>query len=50
MIAHSDFAFVIDPKGHMRYILDSNPGPGTEASKSSFAVLVANELRAVLGS
>jgi hypothetical protein len=34
----------------MRYILDSNPGPGTEASKSSFAVLVANELRAVLGS
>jgi cytochrome oxidase Cu insertion factor (SCO1/SenC/PrrC family) len=50
MIAHSDFAFVIGPKGHMRYILDSNPGPGTEASKSSFAVLVANELRAVLGS
>ena len=50
MIAHSDFAFVIDPRGHMRYILDSNPGPGTEASKSSFAMLLANELRAVLGS
>ena len=50
MIAHSDFAFVIDPMGHMRYILDSNPGPGTEASKSSFAMLLANELRAVLGS
>jgi sensor domain CHASE-containing protein len=50
MIAHSDFAFVIDPMGHMRYILDSNPGPGTEASRSSFAVLLANELRAVLGS
>ena len=48
MIAHSDLSFVIDPTGHMRYILNSNPGPGTEASKSSFAVLLANELRAVL--
>ena len=50
MIAHSDLSFVIDPAGHMRYILDSDPGPGTEASKSSFAVLLADELRAVLGS
>ena len=45
-----DLSYVIDPAGHTRYILDSNPGPGTEASKSSFAVLLADELRAVLGS
>jgi cytochrome oxidase Cu insertion factor (SCO1/SenC/PrrC family) len=50
MIAHSELSFVIDPAGHMRYILNSDPGPGTEASKSSFAVLLADELRAVLGS
>ena len=50
MIAHSDLSFVIDPTGHMRSILNSDPGPGTEASKSSFAVLLADELRAVLGS
>jgi hypothetical protein len=50
MIAHSDLSFVIDPAGHMRSILNSDPGPGTEASKSSFAVLLADELRAVLGS
>jgi cytochrome oxidase Cu insertion factor (SCO1/SenC/PrrC family) len=50
MIAHSDLSFVIDPAGHMRYILNSDPGPGTEASKSSFAALLADELRAVLGS
>jgi cytochrome oxidase Cu insertion factor (SCO1/SenC/PrrC family) len=50
MIAHSDLAYVIDPAGRIRYVLDSNPGPGTEASKSSFATLLANELRAVLGS
>ena len=49
MIAHSDLSFVIDPAGRMRYIINSNPGPGTEASRSSFAALLANELRAVLG-
>ena len=50
MIAHTDSSYVIDPAGHMRYILDSNPGPGSEASQSSFAALLADELRAVLGS
>ena len=43
MIAHSDIAYVIDPNGHTRYVLDTDPGPGTQASKSSFAgVLSAN--------
>ena len=47
MIAHSDLAFVIDRNGHTRYVLDSDPGPGTAASKSSFAVTLANALSSV---
>jgi cytochrome oxidase Cu insertion factor (SCO1/SenC/PrrC family) len=50
MIAHSDIAYVIDPTGHTRYVLDTDPGPGTQASKSSSAVLLANAIRSVLGS
>ena len=50
MIAHSDIAYVIDPNGHTRYVLDTDPGPGTQASKSSFAVVLSGELRNVLGS
>jgi hypothetical protein len=50
MIAHNDISFVIDPTGHIRYILNSDPGPGTQASRSSFAAVLAGELRAVLGS
>ncbi len=50
MIAHSDIAYVIDPAGHTRYVLNTDPGPGTQASKSSFAVVFAGELRNVLGS
>jgi cytochrome oxidase Cu insertion factor (SCO1/SenC/PrrC family) len=45
MIAHSDLAFVIDRNGHTRDVLDSDPGPGTAATKSSFAVTLANALR-----
>ena len=37
MIAHSEIAYVIDPTGHTRYVLDTDPGPGTAATKSSFA-------------
>ena len=36
MIAHSDIAYVIDPRGHARYIIDANPGPGTQVTRSSF--------------
>ncbi len=45
MIAHSESADVIDPSGHIRYILDTDPGPATDASKSSFAVTLADALR-----
>lgn len=47
MIAHSDVGYVIDRNGHIRDILDADPGPGTAASKSSFAVTLANELNSV---
>ena len=50
MIAHSDIAYVIDASGHTRYVLGSDPGPGTAATKSSFAVTLANALRNVLAS
>ena len=37
MIGHGDYAFVIDQSGHMRQELDFDTGPGTQATKSSFA-------------
>jgi len=49
MIAHSDLAYVIDSSGHMRDALDADPGPGTAASKSSFAVTVADAVTSVQG-
>jgi cytochrome oxidase Cu insertion factor (SCO1/SenC/PrrC family) len=49
-IAHSDIAYVIDPTGHVRQELATDPGPGTTATKSSFAVLLANAARQTLTS
>jgi cytochrome oxidase Cu insertion factor (SCO1/SenC/PrrC family) len=48
MIDHSEFAYVIDPSGHIRYDLDTDPGPATQATESSFAVTLAQTLRQVL--
>ncbi|MGA3351818.1 MAG: SCO family protein [Acidimicrobiales bacterium] len=48
MVAHSELAYVIDPAGHTRYVLDADPGPGTVSLRSSFAGLVASEIRHVL--
>jgi cytochrome oxidase Cu insertion factor (SCO1/SenC/PrrC family) len=50
MIAHSDIAFVIDPAGSAGYVLDMDPGPATEATESSSAVVLANAIHKVLGS
>ena len=44
MIGHSDIAYVIDPRGFTRFILDTDPGPATEATKSSFSVTLAKAL------
>jgi len=37
MLGHSDLTFVIDRSGTIRQNLDFDPGPGTEATLSSFA-------------
>jgi cytochrome oxidase Cu insertion factor (SCO1/SenC/PrrC family) len=37
MVAHNDLVFVIDRAGRIRYELNSDPGPGTTTSMSSFA-------------
>jgi cytochrome oxidase Cu insertion factor (SCO1/SenC/PrrC family) len=44
MIAHSELAYVISPSGRVRYSLDSDPGASTSATKSSFAVTLANAI------
>ena len=41
MLGHSDIAFVIDTHGEIREELDMDPGPGTAATKSSFATELA---------
>ena len=48
MIDHSEFAYVIDPTGRIRYDLDTDPGPASQATESSFAVTLAQTLREVL--
>jgi len=48
MIAHTDIAFVIDPSGRAGYVLDMDPGPATEATQSSSAVVLANTLHEAL--
>jgi cytochrome oxidase Cu insertion factor (SCO1/SenC/PrrC family) len=50
MIGHPDLAYVIDRSGHVREELSTDPGPGTTATKSSFAVLLANAARNALRS
>ena len=50
MIGHPDVAYVIDRSGHVREELNTNPGPGTTATKSSFAVLLADAARHALRS
>ena len=50
MIGHQDIAYVIDQAGRVRRELDTDPGPATTATKSSFAVLLANAARQTLRS
>jgi cytochrome oxidase Cu insertion factor (SCO1/SenC/PrrC family) len=49
MIGHGDYAFVIDQAGHMRQELGFDTGPGTEATKSSFAAELTDAARQLLG-
>ena len=50
MIGHQDLAYVIDQAGHVRAELNTDPGPGTTATKSSFAALLADAARQALRS
>jgi cytochrome oxidase Cu insertion factor (SCO1/SenC/PrrC family) len=48
MTAHNDLAYVIDRTGHIRRELSTDPGPGTSATKASFATLLADAARQAL--
>ena len=41
MVEHGDVAYVIDPAGRVRTELNFDPGPGTSATRSSFAAELA---------
>ena len=45
MVAHSELAYVIDARGRVRWALDTNIGPATAASRSSFATTLAGVVR-----
>ena len=49
MIGHSEYAYVIDANGHTRDLLDTDPGPATGATESSFAGMLAATIRNVMG-
>jgi len=49
MAAHNDLAFVIGADGHMRQEISDDPGPGTSATTSSFAGLMASSVLRTMG-
>jgi cytochrome oxidase Cu insertion factor (SCO1/SenC/PrrC family) len=49
MIGHGDYAFIIDQAGHLRRELGFDTGPGTQATKSSFAAELTDAARQLLG-
>jgi cytochrome oxidase Cu insertion factor (SCO1/SenC/PrrC family) len=48
MVAHSELAYIIDPRSRTRFILDADPGQGTAAQRSSFAGVLVSKLQQVL--
>jgi cytochrome oxidase Cu insertion factor (SCO1/SenC/PrrC family) len=49
MAAHNDLAFVISAKGVVQQELSDDPGPGTNASQSSFSSLFADSVLKSIG-
>jgi len=49
MVGHGDYAFVIDQAGHMRQELGFDTGPGTQATRSSFAAELTDAAQQLLG-
>lgn len=50
MVGHSLYAYVIGPHGQLRYVLGTDPGPATGATRSSFTVTLAETVKEVLRS
>jgi cytochrome oxidase Cu insertion factor (SCO1/SenC/PrrC family) len=50
MVGHTELVYVIDPRGHTRYVLNSDIGPASQASKSSFSGVLASYLTKALNS
>jgi len=48
MSVHNDLVFVLDATGRIRFEMNSDPGPGTTSSRSSFAVEFAQAVRRAL--
>jgi cytochrome oxidase Cu insertion factor (SCO1/SenC/PrrC family) len=49
MSAHNDLAYVIDATGTVREEISDDPGPGTGATQSSFASLLAGAVTQTMG-
>ena len=49
MVGHGDYAFVIDQAGQIRQELGFDTGPGTQATKSSFAAQLTDAAQQLLG-
>jgi cytochrome oxidase Cu insertion factor (SCO1/SenC/PrrC family) len=49
MSAHNDIAFVISAKGEVQQEISDDPGPGTDATQSSFASLLADSVLQSIG-
>jgi cytochrome oxidase Cu insertion factor (SCO1/SenC/PrrC family) len=48
MASHAELAYVIDARGHTRYVMSADPGPGTSTTQSSFVGLLDQELDQVM--
>ena len=48
MMVHSDYVFVIDRTGRIRWEVRDAPGPATQSAQASFAALMANAARQAL--
>jgi hypothetical protein len=48
MLGHNDIAYVIDQSGQLTEELDLDPGPGTAATRSSFATELAEAVNKTL--
>ena len=49
MAAHNDIAFVISAKGVLQQEISDDPGPGTDATQSSFSSMLADSVLQSIG-